>query len=103
MAHVIPNIHFIVIYICAYACHRSKVSLMTHLVNISAVLPVKKNFPNTLEGYMCYCTCSGGQQERIQGRRKQFFSGQANQLQSCVYAEFKVMSGHKCKLLCEAH
>ena len=38
-----------------------------------------------------------------QGRRKQFFSGQANQLQSCVYTEFRVMGGHKCKLLCEAH
>ena len=38
-----------------------------------------------------------------QGRRKQFFSGQANQLQSCVCTEFRVMSGHKCKLLCEAH
>ena len=41
----------------------------------------------------------------LQGRRKQSFSGQANQLQSCVYTEFRVMimSGHKCKLLCEAH
>ena len=38
-----------------------------------------------------------------QGRRKQFFRGQANQLQSCVYTEFRVISGHKCKLLCEAH
>ena len=38
-----------------------------------------------------------------QGHRKQFFSGQANQLQNCVYTEFRVMSGHKCKLLCEAH
>ena len=38
-----------------------------------------------------------------QDRRKQFFSGQANQLQNCVYTEFRVMSGHKCKLLCEAH
>ena len=37
------------------------------------------------------------------GCRKQFFSGQANQLQSCVYGEFMVMStsGHKCKLLCK--
>ena len=40
---------------------------------------------------------------QVQGRRKQFFSGQANQLQSCVYTEFKVMSGNKCKLLCEAY
>ena len=36
------------------------------------------------------------------GRRKQFFSGQANQLQSYVYREFRVKGGHKCKLLCEA-
>ena len=34
--------------------------------------------------------------------RKQVFSGQANQLQSCVYREFRVISGHKFKLLCEA-
>ena len=39
----------------------------------------------------------------LQGRRKQFFSGQANQLQSCVYREFRVIRGHKRKLLCEAH
>ena len=39
----------------------------------------------------------------IQGRRKHFCSGQANQLENCVYTEFRVMSGHKCKLLCEAH
>ena len=26
-----------------------------------------------------------------QGHRKQFFSGQANQLQKCVYTEFRVM------------
>ena len=40
-----------------------------------------------------------------QGRRKQFFSGQANQLQSCVSTEFRVMimGGHKHKLLCEAY
>ena len=38
----------------------------------------------------------------MQGRRKQFFSGQANQPQSYVYREFRVMSGHKCKLLCDA-
>ena len=37
----------------------------------------------------------------VQGHRKQIFSGQANQLQSCVYTEFRVMS-HKCKLLCKA-
>ena len=34
--------------------------------------------------------------------RKQIFSGYANQLQSCVYRKFRVMSGHKCKLLWKA-
>ena len=28
---------------------------------------------------------------KYQGRRKQFFSGQANQLQNCVYTESRVM------------
>ena len=38
----------------------------------------------------------------IQGRRKQFFSGQANQLHSYMYREFTVTGGHNCKLLCES-
>ena len=29
----------------------------------------------------------------IQGRKKQFFIGQANQLQNCMYKEFSVISG----------
>ena len=38
----------------------------------------------------------------VHGRRKQFFSDQANRLQRCVHRDFRVMSGHKYKLLCEA-
>ena len=38
----------------------------------------------------------------VQGRRKQIFSAQPNQLQKCVYREFKMMSSHKSKLLCKA-
>ena len=30
------------------------------------------------------------------------FSGQASQPQTYVYRKFRVMSGHKCKLLCKA-
>ena len=37
-----------------------------------------------------------------QGRRKQIFSGQAKQLQSYVHREFRVISDHQCRLLCEA-
>ena len=40
--------------------------------------------------------------DRHQGRRKEFFTGQANQLQSCVYRELMAMSIHKGKILCEA-
>ena len=36
----------------------------------------------------------------FQGHRKQFCSSQANQLQSCVHREFRVMSNDQCKLLC---
>ena len=32
-------------------------------VQPSAMLPVKMNFPNTLEGHTCYCMYSGGQQK----------------------------------------
>ena len=38
----------------------------------------------------------------IQGRRKQFFSGQPNQPHSYIYREFTMTGGHKCKLLCES-
>ena len=41
-------------------------------------------------------------ENKLQGCKKQFFSGQGNQLQRCVYRKFKVMSGHKFNLLCEA-
>ena len=36
-----------------------------------------------------------------QGHRKQFFSGQANELQSCAYRDCRVMRDHKFKLLYE--
>ena len=50
-----------------------------------------------------YTTCHQHPLHFVQGRRKQFFSGLAKQLQSYVYSEFRVMSGHKCKLLCSMH
>ena len=70
-------------------------------------MELKDKLFKSVENITMQSTCN--MSHTYQGRRKQFVSGQANQLENCVHTEFRVMSGHiyiyiyTCKLLCEAH
>ena len=57
-------------------------------------------FGDNLNEMLRDCLVCGVNNEQLQhrllaqGRRKQFFSGQAKQLQNYVYRKFRVISGH---------